>query len=333
VRAAISTSIGVIEDFTTHPWVRRFAAIPLGPVAILVALVIVFTISQSNFFGVTSFQAVGANAAVVFIFAVGETFVILTGRIDLSVGGIASLTTVILPKFIPSVGWFAIPAVVAIFAIVGVIQGVLHLALRLPSFVVTIAGLFVWDGAALAVSNGDQIPIPFGNDPTGWLSGNQLVGGIPVSMIDSLVVAVLAGAALRMLPFGRRVYAVGVSERAAILAGLPVWRTVLTTFAISGACAALAGVMLLANFGAGNAGFADSQLLPALTAVIIGGTAITGGVGGMFRTLIGSVILSVLLVGMTVAGWAPELQQVIYGLVLIAAMVVTTNRKRITVIK
>jgi ribose transport system permease protein len=311
----------------------RLGDMPFGPVAILVILIVIFTVSQPNFLSVRSFQAIGSNAAIVFIFAVGETFVILTGRIDLSVGGIASLATVLLPKFIPSLGWFAIIAVIAMFAAVGVIQGFVHLFFRLPSFVVTIAGLFLWDGVALAVSSGNQIPIPFGNDPTTWLSGTRLVGGIPASVIDGLVVAAIAGATLRSLPLGRRVYALGVSERAAILAGLPVWRTVLTVFAISGACAGLAGVMLIANFGAGNAGFADSQLLPALTAVILGGTAITGGVGSMSRTLIGSITLSVLLVGMTVAGWAPELQEVIYGSILIAAMLVTTNRKRITVIK
>jgi ribose transport system permease protein len=330
VRGQVGRQGFALNGWARPPWLEHM---PLGPLAILVALIIVFTVSQSTFFGVSSFRAIGANAAVVLVFAIGETFVILTGRIDLSVGGIASLTTVLLPKFIPSLGWGAIPILIIVFAVAGALQGAVHLVLRLPSFVVTIAGLFVWDGVALAISSGNQLSIPFNNDPTTWLAGDRLVGGIPASVIDVLVVAALAAGALRLLPFGRRVYAMGVSERAAILAGLPVWRTVLTVFAISGACAALAGIMLIANFGAGNAGFADSQLLPALTAVIIGGTAITGGVGGIFRTVIGSVTLSVLLVGMTVAGWAPELQQVIYGAILIAAMVVTTNRKRMTVIK
>jgi ribose transport system permease protein len=333
VRALIRSETFSIGGWAKHPWVERLAAVPLGPIAILVTLVIVFTVSQGTFFGVESFQAIGANAAIVFVFAVGETLVILTGRIDLSIGGIASLTTVLLPKFIPSLGWKAIPLLILLFTVAGIVQGLAHLIFRLPSFVVTIAGLFIWDGAALAISQANELSVPFTTNPTTGLSGNRLVGGIPASVIAMLVLAAAAGAVLRLLPLGRRVYALGVSERAAILAGLPVWRTVLTTFAISGACAALAGTMLIANFGAGNAGFADSQLLPVLTAVIIGGTAITGGVGGMFRTLIGSITLSVLLVGMTVAGWAPELQQVIYGAILIAAMVVTTNRKRITVIK
>jgi ribose transport system permease protein len=266
-------------------------------------------------------------------FAIGETFVILTGRIDLSIGGMASLATVLLPKLIPALGGIAIPVVILLFAVAGISQAWVHTTLRLPSFVVTIAGLFVWDGIALAVSNANQLAVPSDNNPTTWLSGNAYALGVPDSVVIALALLIVAAAALRWLPLGRHVYAMGVSERAAILAGLPVRRTVLVVFAISGACAALAGTMLIANFNAGNAGFADSQLLPAITAVVIGGTAITGGVGGMTRTLIGALILSVLLVGMTVAGWPPELQQIIYGAILIIAVVVTTNRKKVSVVK
>lgn len=114
-----------IGRWARQPWAERLG-VPLGPIAILVTLVIVFTVSQQNFFGVASFRAIGANAAIVFVFAVGETLVILTGRIDLSIGGIASLTTVLLPKFIPSLGWAAIPAVILLFAIAGIAQGLLH---------------------------------------------------------------------------------------------------------------------------------------------------------------------------------------------------------------
>jgi ribose transport system permease protein len=147
------------------------------------------------------------------------------------------------------------------------------------------------------------------------------------------VVLVVAAVTLRWLRLGRRVYAIGVSERAATLAGLPVRSTVLIVFAISGACAGLAATMLIASYNAGNAGFADSQLLTAIAAVVIGGTAITGGSGGIFRTVIGALTLSVLLLGMTVAGWAPELQQIIYGAILIVAVLVTTDRRKLAVVK
>jgi ribose transport system permease protein len=219
------------------------------------------------------------------------------------------------------------------FVLAGLVQGWVHWNLRLPSFVVTIAGLFVWDGIALAVSNANQLTVPYNNNPTTWLSSSQSLLGVPDSVLVALLVVILATAALRWLRFGRRVYALGVSERAALLAGLPARRTVLTVFGISGGCAGLAGTMLIATFNAGNAGFADPQLLPAITAVVIGGTAITGGVGGMGRTLIGSLTLSVLLLGMTVAGWSPELQQVIYGGILVIAVAVTTNRNKMAVIK
>ena len=308
--------------------------VPFGPIAILLALVVLFTVAQPRFFTLASFQTIASNAAIVLVFAVGQTLVIITGRIDLSIGGMASLATVLLPKWIPSLGVWAILAVVLVFAAAGVLQAYVHMALRLPSFVVTIAGLFVWNGLALAISKGNEVVVPRGtSDPTTWLSGNEFVGSIPAAAVVALVVLVIVAAAMRWLPLGRRVYAIGVSERAAIVAGLPVRRTVLVVFGISGACAGLAGAMLIANFRGGNAGFADSQLLPVITAVVIGGTAITGGHGGLFRTLIGASILSVLLVGMTIAGWRSEWQQVIYGVILILAVLVTTNRKKSAVIK
>jgi ribose transport system permease protein len=312
---------------------RELAGVPMGPVVLLAALVILFTVAEPTFFSVTTFQAIGANAAVVLALAIGETFVILTGRIDLSVGGMASLASVLLPTWIPSMGGWAIPVVILLFALAGAFQAWVHWILRLPSFVVTIAGLFIADGAALVISNANQLSVPYDNNPTTWLSGNRLVAGIPDSVLAVFVVLVVAAATLRWLKVGRRVYAIGVSERAAILAGLPVRTTVLAVFAISGACAGLAGTLLIASYNAGNAGFADAQLLPAISAVVIGGTAITGGSGGMFRTLIGALTLSVLLLGMTVAGWPPELQQIIYGAILIIAVLITTDRRKLAIVK
>jgi ribose transport system permease protein len=311
----------------------RLGDVPLAPIGMLIALVILFTISEPTFISTYSFQVVGANAAAILIFAIGETVMILTGRIDLSIGGAASLATVLVPKLVPTLHWFAIPVVILLFAFVGLAQGWIHLTLRLPSFVITIAGLFIWDGVALAITRGNELPLPFDNNPTTWLSGTEYTLGIPNSVITVAVVLLLASAALRWLPIGRRIYAIGVSERAAVVAGLSVRRTVLLSFAFSGACAALGGVILLATSNAGNSGAADGQLLPAITAVVIGGTAITGGSGGLGRTLIGALILAALVAGMTIAGWAPELQQVIYGVILIVAVLVTTNRKKVSVVK
>lgn len=311
----------------------RLGDAPLAPIAMLVALVVLFTLWEPTFFSTASFQVVSASAAGTLIFAIGETVMILTGRIDLSIGGVASLATVLVPKLLPTLHWFAIPVVILLFAAVGLAQGWIHLTLRLPSFVVTIAGLFVWDGVALAITSGNELPLPFDNNPTTWLSGTQYTFTIPNSVIVVGVLLILASAGLKWLPVGRRVYAVGVSERAAIVAGLPVRRTVLLSFAFSAACAALGGIILLATSNAGNAGAADGELLPAITAVVIGGTAITGGSGGLGRTLIGALILASLVTGMTIAGWAPELQQVIYGAILIVAVLVTTNREKVSVVK
>jgi ribose transport system permease protein len=326
--------VSALADARVLRLTRQYAEeAPVAPIAMLVALVVVFTVAESTFLSTASFQVVAANAASILIFAIGETIMILTGRIDLSVGGVASLATVLTPKLIPTLHFFALPVVVLLFACIGLAQGWIHLTLRLPSFVVTIAGLFIWDGVALAITSGNEVALPFDNNPTTWLSGTDYTASIPNSVIVVGVVLLLTAAALRWLPIGRRIYAIGVSEKASIVAGLSVQRTVLLSFAFSAACAAVGGLILLATTNAGNSGAADGELLPAITAVVIGGTAITGGSGGLGRTLIGSLILAVLVVGMTIAGWAPELQQVIYGAILIVAVLVTTNRQKVSIVK
>src|SRR3984885_7168190 len=320
--------MSALADLRAVRLTRRYAEeVPIAPIAMLIALVILFTLSEPTFLSTDSFQVVAANAAGILIFATGETVMILTGRIDLSVGGVASLATVLTPKLIPTLHWFALPVVVVLFAFIGLAQGWIHLTLRLPSFVVTIAGLFIWDGVALAITSGNELALPFDHNPTTWLSGTEYTLNIPNSVIVVGVVLLLSAAALRWLPIGRRIYAVGVSERAAIVAGLSVRRTVLLSFAFSAACAAIGGLIVLATSNAGNSGAAGGELLPAIPAVVIGGTAIRGGSGGLGRTLIGALILAVLVVGMTIAGWAPELQQVIYGVILIVAVLVTTNHQ------
>ncbi len=312
---------------------RLSRRILLGPIGILAVMVIVLQITKPSFLSISSLQNVSSQAATFFVFAAGETYLILMGRIDLSVGGAASLASVLLPMWLPHVGPTAIPLVLLVFLAFGALQGCIHLFFRLPSFVVTIAGLFVTDGLALSLSSGNELSVPFNASAVTVLGGNRSVFGIPNSVLLSVILLALTAASLRWLPFGRRVFALGVSERAAILAGIPSRRTIVTAFALSGGCAGLGGVLLVANFNSGSAGFGDPLLLPALTAVVVGGTAISGGVGGMGRTFVGAYILSVLVVGVTLLGLPSPFEQVVYGVVLILAVVVTTDRSKIRTVR
>lgn len=321
--AVLSRSVAVV----------RGSRVPIAPIVVLVALILAIGSQESGFLSIDSFRSIAAESSVLLLLALGETLLILVGRIDLAIGALASLATVVLAVLLNWMGWLAIPATLALLLVAGLLQGIIHLAFRLPSFVSTIGGLFLFSGLALIVSDAKAVPLDFDVTVLGWLASNRTTLGIPNLTIIALLVLVLLAAAMRWLPFGRWIYAMGVNEPAAILAGVPARRVVLTLFAISGLMAGLAGLLLVADFNAGRPGLANVLLLPAITAVVVGGTAITGGSGGMFRTLVGVIILGVMNVGINIIGWPPEYQQLVYGGVLILAVALTTDRKKLAVVK
>jgi ribose transport system permease protein len=305
----------------------------LGPVGILLVLLILFVAFDRSFLSASNFRNVSSQAAIFFVFAAGETYLVLMGRVDLSIGGVASLVSVLLPMMLPHIGPVAIAIVLVGAVCFGAVQGIVHCFFHLPSFVVTIAGLFATDGLALAISNGQEVSVPFNASAVTIFGDNRFVLGVPNSVILSIVLLLLASASLKWLPFGRRVYALGVSERAAMLAGIPRERTIIAAFALCAGGAGIGGVLLVANFNSGSAGFGDPLLLPALTAVVVGGTAISGGVGGMGRTFVGAYIVSILVVGVSVVGLPSTFEQVVYGVVLIVAVLVTTDRVKVRTVR
>jgi ribose transport system permease protein len=138
---------------------------------------------------------------------------------------------------------------------------------------------------------------------------------------------------LRWLPFGRYVYAIGKGERAALVSGIPVVRVKMLAFALSGLFAGFAGMEMVARTHSGHPTIADALLLPCIAAVVVGGTAITGGSGGLGRTLVGVLIIAVLRVGIAVVGLDPGYEPLAYGIVVIGAVALTIDRSKITIVK
>jgi ribose transport system permease protein len=128
------------------------------------------------------------------------------------------------------------------------------------------------------------------------------------------------------LPLGRYLYAIGKNEHASLLSGIAVWRIKVVVFAWSGACAALAGIVMAARTGSGNPTIADSLLLPSIAAVVVGGTSITGGHGGLWRAFVGALIISVMRVGITLTGIHPAYEPIVYGVILVLAAALTFDR-------
>lgn len=300
------------------------------PVLILGALLVLLSLRNPDLLTADSLITIVDSAAPLIVLAAGATVVILCGGIDLSIGALASFASVLVALWTPALStWAAVPVIV-VTALAGLLQGWVHVAARVPSFIVTLGGLSLWSGLALAISGARTVPI---TDLAALRWAFTRVWGIPSALIVALVLVAVIGAVMRLTPYGRWVSSVGHAEPAARLAGLPVNGVKMAAFAISGATAGLAGVLLVARTFSGAPTLGDSLLLPAVAAVVVGGTAITGGHGGLAKTVIGALVVVLLRVGLSLIGVDAGFEPIFYGVLIIVAVTVTIDRSKLAVLK
>ena len=320
-------SLSDIRSLLAAGWIQ--GAIPP---ALLVVLVLIIEIAAPGFLTGETLALLLSNTAVLFILATGVTFAILIGGIDLSIQAVASLASVILAQLLPRFGLGAFPIAILAGLLFGLLSGYVHVRLKVPSFVATLATGGVVAGIALWAAQGRAITIEEGGRAnTAWI--NDTVAGVPTVVMIAAVIGLLAFFALRYTRFGRQSLAVGAGEPAAMAAGINVDRTKIIAFAVSGTLAAIAGTILAARLSSGSPNLANQLLLPAIAAVIVGGTAITGGLGGVARTAVGALIISIVRIGMTFVGINIFAENVVFGTVLILAVAITIDRSKIAIIK
>jgi ribose transport system permease protein len=304
-----------------------------APFAALVALYVLIEIAQPDFLALSTQLGLLADSSTLFIMAAGTTFVVLLGSIDLSLQAVASLASVVVALCLPRYGaWAAVIALAASFAI-GLLSGVIQTVLRIPSFIATLAISGIASAAALTLSGTRSIAISddMRNASLGWTTGTSF--GIPHEILLAVAVFALCWFLHRSTVFGRHTDAIGAGEPAAIASGVRVSVTKCLVFATSSFFAGLAGVVMAGRLGSGSPTLANQFLLPAIAAVIVGGTALTGGSGGIVRTLIGALLVSVARVGMTFVGISVFAQQIVFGVILIIAVTVAFDRSKVLVIK
>jgi len=301
------------------------------PVIALVAILAALTVADPGFFTQRSLTAAAMTAAPLIVLAAGATLVVLCGGIDLSIAAMASLSTVFLALWLPDLGGLATPAVIAAAAALGAVQGVAHVVLRIPSFIVTLGGMSIFSAVALVVSDAGTVPVT--DDSTiSWLN-LYVARYIPMSVAVALLVVTAIALVVRLTPLHSWVTATGYSESAARLAGAPVDLVKIGAFCVSGACAGLAAVMLVSRNFSGNPSMADNLLLPAVAAIVVGGTAITGGHGGLWRSVAGALVVTLLRVGLPIVGVPSAYEQILYGAIIVAAVALTLDRSKVMVIK
>jgi ribose transport system permease protein len=302
------------------------------PLATLAALSLVIGMAQPSFLQPSTLIELASDTAVLFILATGVTFVIMLGGIDLSIQSMASLASVIVALTVARLGYGSFLLAIVIGAIAGFLSGIVQVRLKIPSFIATLAMGGVLFSSALVLSKERSITLDeAGRAYQAWITGQ--VFGLPNVIFVGLLVLAIAHVLQAHTRFGRYSAAIGAGEPAAYASGVKVGRQKIFAFVLSAAFAALAGVVLAGRLASGSPTLAAELLLPSIAAVVVGGTAITGGVGSVWRTLVGALIISVVRIGMTFLGVNIFAQNIVFGAVLIAAVAVTIDRTKIPIVK
>jgi ribose transport system permease protein len=302
------------------------------PLATLAVLILAIGIAQPSFLQPSTLIELASDTAVLFILATGVTFVIMLGGIDLSVQSMASLASVIVALTVARLGYGSFLLAIVIGAIAGLLSGIVHVRLKIPSFIATLAMGGVLFSAALVISKERSITLnEAGRAYQAWITGQAF--GLPNVIFVGLIVLAIAHVLQAHTRFGRYSAAIGAGEPAAYASGVKVDRQKIFALVLSATFAALAGVVLAGRLASGSPTLAAELLLPSIAAVVVGGTAITGGVGSVWRTLVGALIISVVRIGMTFLGVNIFAQNIVFGAVLIGAVAVTIDRTKIPIVK
>lgn len=284
----------------------------------LALLVVVLSIVSSHFLSLGNVTNVLRQAALQFLMSAGLTVVVLTGGIDLSVGAVLGLSAVLGASLIVSghvVAGFAAALLVGLAC--GIVNGSLVAYLRIPPFIATYGMLWIALGLGFVFMRGEVI---YGFPQDFRFLGAGFVGPIPFPIIVGLVVLGVLYVGLKYTALGRSFYAIGGNVNAARLSGMPVRFRTLCAYAISGLLAGFAGLVVIARTGAVDAGVGEELLLPTIAAVVLGGTSLMGGVGGVVGTAIGAIIISVIINGMNLLGVNTYWQWGVLGALILLAV-------------
>lgn len=294
--------------------------------ALLVLIVFFGAMAPTLFLTRNNFEVILQNSAVQCVVAIGMTFVIIIGSIDLSVGSTMALVGTLAALSSGYIGGAAFFLTPLFGLVVGLVNAWVFVYGRIPSFVVTLGMLSVARGLVLVIGHGWPVPIPF----HGLFSD---VGIPPVPIFIVIGLALVASFILTKTVFGRYVLAIGGDEDKSRMLGLPVNRVKVIVFAVSGALAGLGGGILTAQIGSGSPTMGTGFELTAISAVVIGGTALTGGHGSILGTIVGSLVMSTLANGLIILGVSTDVQIVLTGIVLVGAVLLSIQRGKIRIMK
>lgn len=309
-----------------------------APIIFLLLVMVFFSIFEDGFRTTNNLLQIVRQVSVFGILAVGMTFVILTAGIDLSVGSALAFCGIVAASAAKGSRQllsgkdeggldvlYAVLAAVGVGLLIGLIHGFFIAKLKVPAFIVTLGGLGAWRGATLLWSGGQPLS-GFSTDFTYWGKGS--IGEIPVPVIIFVGLVLIAHLVLKFTRYGRWVYALGGNPEAARLSGLNVTGITMSVFVISGFCAGLAAFLQTSRLNSAEAVAGQNLELQAIAAVVIGGTSLFGGEGGVIGTLIGALLIGVLNNGLVQMNVSPYYQPIVVGSIIVLSVYVDQLAKR-----
>ncbi len=311
-----------------------------GPALVLIAMAVALWIMSPAFRSPTSLMLIGLEAAALGLVAAGQTFVILTGGIDLSVEAMVSFAGVVAAILIAGTNvsggqiaggfpsWVAIPIALGLGLLIGAGQGVLVTTFRMNPLIVTLGVRSILFGFALVLSRGAGIYIKK-DELLGFLTGRIEIFGIsvPIPLILTLILYGICWVVLRQTKFGRYVYAIGGNETSARLSGVRTHLVKASVYAIAGFLAALAGIIVMGRLESGAYQNGTNLTLMSVAAVVIGGTALTGGIGGIWGTLIGVFMIRLVDAGLVYMSFPSQAKEIMIGTIIVLAVLLDTARR------
>lgn len=305
---------------------------------VLIILLIFFSIAAKNFLSMNTALLIGKHVALYGILAIGMTYVIITGGIDLSVGAIVGLGGMVAGGLIQNgltlkmfgvTLYFSVPMVVlitiALGALMGIINGLIITKFNVAPFIATLGMMYVARGLGNIHSSGATYSDLKGYEALGnqgWSFFGSNVLGIPVGLWSLVILAIIFAILLKKTSFGWHVFAIGGNEKAAKLSGVKVDKVKILVYMISGICSAVVGVIASAQLAASHPATGESWEMNAIAAAVLGGTSMAGGVGAIGGTIVGAFVIGVINDGMVMCGVSEFWQMVIKGLVIVLAVII-----------
>ena len=304
-----------------------------GPFLIFAATLLTVSISTPAFFGGTGISIVTGSAAPILLVALGQAMVLNIGSIDLSNASISLLGAILLALTLPNLGVGAIVLMLAIVTVFGAINGALVAYAQVPSFALTLGTLGILDAATLVISGSETIYVNEHRELVTTLYQEQFAA-IPFTFWLGVAVALFYWGLLRFTRIGQSMTAIGKNEPGAIFAAVPTRWLKIVTFAISGFTGGLAGISIVAQAGSASAsGLGSDLLLPGITAALVGGTAISGGVTNPVNVIFGALIVAFVPIAVQAFGIGAQAQSLVYGIFIIGVVILTTYRSQDSITK